>query len=61
MAEGGGLENRFTSDRDGGSNPSPSASPYCILIFSSFIFSLEAFLVLLGKLMRRSSGGERAG
>ena len=25
MAEGGGLENRFTSDRDGGSNPSPSA------------------------------------
>ena len=27
MAEGGGLENRFTSDRDGGSNPSPSAIP----------------------------------
>ncbi len=26
MAEGGGLENRFTSDRDGGSNPSPSAT-----------------------------------
>jgi hypothetical protein len=25
VAEGGGLENRFTSDRDGGSNPSPSA------------------------------------
>ena len=25
MAEGGGLENRFTRDRDGGSNPSPSA------------------------------------
>ena len=25
MAEGGGLENRFTSNRDGGSNPSPSA------------------------------------
>jgi hypothetical protein len=28
VAEGGGLENRFTSDRDGGSNPSPSASFY---------------------------------
>gem|GEM_PF-2902943 len=25
MVEGGGLENRFTSNRDGGSNPSPSA------------------------------------
>ncbi len=25
MAEGGGLENRFTCKRDGGSNPSPSA------------------------------------
>ena len=28
MAEGGGLENRFTSDRDGGSNPSPSVFIY---------------------------------
>jgi hypothetical protein len=26
VVEGGGLENRFTSDRDGGSNPSPSAT-----------------------------------
>jgi hypothetical protein len=25
VVEGGGLENRFTSIRDGGSNPSPSA------------------------------------
>lgn len=24
VVEGGGLENRFTSNRDGGSNPSPS-------------------------------------
>ncbi len=32
MAEGGGLENRFTSNRDGGSNPSPSV----------FIFNLSA-------------------
>ena len=24
VAEGGGLENRFTRNRDGGSNPSPS-------------------------------------
>ena len=29
MAEGGGLENRFTSNRDGGSNPSPSAKYSC--------------------------------
>ena len=28
VVEGGGLENRFTSDRDGGSNPSPSAIYY---------------------------------
>ena len=28
MAEGGGLENRFTSNRDGGSNPPPSAKHY---------------------------------
>ena len=27
MVEGGGLENRITSNRDGGSNPSPSAIP----------------------------------
>ena len=26
VVEGGGLENRITSDRDGGSNPSPSAT-----------------------------------
>ncbi len=35
MVEGGGLENRFTSNRDGGSNPSPSAILFIALRFEN--------------------------
>jgi hypothetical protein len=31
VVEGGGLENRITSNRDGGSNPSPSVAPPTLL------------------------------
>ena len=31
-AEGGGLENRFTRNRDGGSNPSPSVFVFNLLL-----------------------------
>ena len=33
-AEGGGLENRFTFTRDGGSNPSPSATRLVALLLA---------------------------
>ena len=44
MVEGGGLENRFTSNRDGGSNPSPSANPYRNLLILDFISPQETNL-----------------
>jgi hypothetical protein len=49
-AEGGGLENRFTSNRDGGSNPSPSVFIFNLLVKDDKInFSSEALVSLKKK------------
>jgi hypothetical protein len=48
-AEGGGLENRFTRNRDGGSNPSPS-----VFIFN--LFYKNDKITLTSEVMRRGAG-----
>jgi hypothetical protein len=61
VVEGGGLENRFTSDRDGGSNPSPSAIFFLTSTFA-FYGSQSGFMMISqsGKQVWKPSGGERA-
>jgi hypothetical protein len=44
VVEGGGLENRITRNRDGGSNPSPSATSFRI---SSLLVPLYFFLLIV--------------
>jgi hypothetical protein len=49
VAEGGGLENRFTSNRDGGSNPSPSVFIFSLLAKDDKIGLSSEVLTLLKK------------
>ena len=45
MVEGGGLENRFPGNRNGGSNPSPSATFSICSRFTSD--EVEDFIIML--------------
>jgi hypothetical protein len=51
-AEGGGLENRFTSNRDGGSNPSPSVFIFNLLVKDDKIDFFSEALKLLSRKYR---------
>ncbi len=44
VVEGDGLENRFTRNRNVGSNPSPS-----VLLFYSFAFALSGLFLEVGR------------
>lgn len=60
MVYGGGLENRFPSNRDGGSNPSPSAILLPLQpVHNGLAFTLVRALLLVSPFARFSeaSGG----